>query len=51
MSTGVIVRGALTSMVYQRGVMLTPAARAKIPNSRLINFVSSDVGVVNRLNT
>ncbi|KAI0035574.1 ABC protein [Vararia minispora EC-137] len=43
MSTGVIVRGALTSMVYKRGVMLTPSARNTMPNSRLVNFVSSDI--------
>ncbi|KZV75428.1 ABC protein [Peniophora sp. CONT] len=43
MTTGVLVRGSLTSMIYKRGVKLTPEARGVMPNSRLVNFVSSDI--------
>lgn len=43
MTTGVLIRSALTSLVYKRGIMLTPKARSGMPNSRLVNFVSSDV--------
>ena len=48
MSTGVLVRGSLTSMIYKRGVRLTPEARGTMPNSRLVNFVSSDVSIAKK---
>ncbi|KAL0954602.1 hypothetical protein HGRIS_003562 [Hohenbuehelia grisea] len=43
MSTGVLARGALISSIYKRGVHLTGKSRTQIPNSALINHISTDV--------
>ncbi|KAJ8487815.1 hypothetical protein ONZ45_g14189 [Pleurotus djamor] len=43
MSTGVLARAAIISSIYKRGVRFTGKSRAKIPNSALVNHISTDV--------
>ncbi|KAG1748434.1 ABC protein [Suillus paluster] len=43
MATGVLVRAALITCVYERGVNLTGKARVKLNNAALINHISTDV--------
>ncbi|KAJ8520164.1 hypothetical protein ONZ45_g2986 [Pleurotus djamor] len=42
-STGVLLRGALITAIYQRSLRLTSRARAKLPNGKLVNHISTDV--------
>ncbi|KAJ7865961.1 hypothetical protein B0H13DRAFT_2349480 [Mycena leptocephala] len=46
MITGVLVRTALTGTLYRRAVHLTPAGRLRLPNSAVLNHVSTDVSRV-----
>ncbi|KAJ7872425.1 hypothetical protein B0H13DRAFT_2349461 [Mycena leptocephala] len=46
MITGVFARTALTGALYRRAVHLTPAARRRLPNSAILNHVSTDVSRV-----
>jgi hypothetical protein len=46
MMTGVLARTALTGALYRRAVHLTPAARLRLPNSAVLNHVSTDVSRV-----
>ncbi|KAJ6571086.1 ABC protein [Mycena capillaripes] len=46
MITGVLARTALTGALYRRAVHLTPAARLRLPNSAVLNHVSTDVSRV-----
>ncbi|KAJ7454700.1 ABC protein [Mycena latifolia] len=43
MTTGVLVRAALTASIYKRGVRLTGKARTTLTNSDILNHVSTDV--------
>ena len=43
MTTGLLARAALISSVYKRGVRLTGKARVALPNSALVNHISTDV--------
>ncbi|KAF9490797.1 ABC protein [Pleurotus eryngii] len=43
MTTGVLARAALINSIYKRGVHLTGKSRAKLPNSALVNHISTDV--------
>lgn len=43
MTTGLLARAALISSVYKRGVNLTGKARTNLPNSVLVNHISTDV--------
>jgi hypothetical protein len=42
----VLARTALTGALYRRTVHLTPAARLRLPNSAVLNHVSTDVSRV-----
>lgn len=44
--TGALVRATLITSVYNRGVVLTPKSRTSFPNSRLLNYISSDISRV-----
>ncbi|TDL20835.1 ABC protein [Rickenella mellea] len=46
MSTGVLARAALISSIYKRGVKLTQKARTQLPNSALVNHISTDVSTI-----
>ena len=46
MMAGALSRATLITSVYKRGVVLTPKSRTKFPNSRLLNYVSSDISRV-----
>ncbi|KAJ7224976.1 ABC protein [Mycena haematopus] len=46
MITGVLARAALTGALYRRALHLTPAARLRLPNSAVLNHVSTDVSRV-----
>ncbi|KAF8175919.1 P-loop containing nucleoside triphosphate hydrolase protein [Mycena galopus ATCC 62051] len=46
MITGVLARTALTGALYRRALHLTPAARLRLPNSAVLNHVSTDVSRV-----
>ncbi|KAJ7887701.1 hypothetical protein B0H13DRAFT_891625 [Mycena leptocephala] len=46
MITGVLARTALAGALYRRAVHLTPAARLRLPNSAVLNHVSTDVSRV-----
>lgn len=46
MMTGALVRATLITSVYNRGVVLTPKSRTSFPNSRLLNYISSDISRV-----
>jgi ABC-type multidrug transport system fused ATPase/permease subunit len=43
MSTGILLRGGLITAIYSRSLRLTTRARAKLPNGRLVNHISTDV--------
>ncbi|KAG2369151.1 ABC protein [Suillus spraguei] len=43
MATGVLVRAALITCIYERGVNLTGKARVKLNNATLVNHISTDV--------
>ncbi|KAG1728440.1 hypothetical protein EDB19DRAFT_1642493 [Suillus lakei] len=43
METGVLMRAALITCIYERGVNLTGKARIKLNNAALINHISTDV--------
>ncbi|KAJ7830376.1 hypothetical protein B0H13DRAFT_2433724 [Mycena leptocephala] len=43
MIPGVLARTALAGALYRRAVHLTPAARLRLPNSAVLNYVSTDV--------
>ncbi|KAG0698327.1 ABC protein, partial [Suillus ampliporus] len=43
MATGVLVRAALITCIYERGVNLTSKARVKLNNAALVNHISTDV--------
>lgn len=43
MTTGLLARAALISSIYKRGVNLTGKARTTLPNSALVNHISTDV--------
>ncbi|KAG1747129.1 ABC protein [Suillus paluster] len=43
MLTGVLVRAALITCIYERGVNLTGKARVKLSNAALVNHISTDV--------
>ncbi|KAG2369149.1 ABC protein [Suillus spraguei] len=43
MATGVLVRAALITCIYERGVNLTGKARVKLNNAVLVNHISTDV--------
>ncbi|KAJ8692856.1 hypothetical protein PTI98_010127 [Pleurotus ostreatus] len=42
-STGVLLRGALITAIFQRSLRLTSRARSKLPNGKLVNHISTDV--------
>ncbi|KAJ7874637.1 hypothetical protein B0H13DRAFT_2348477 [Mycena leptocephala] len=42
-ATGVAVRAALTTCIYKRGVRLTGKDRVTLTNSKILNFISTDV--------
>ncbi|KAL0954619.1 hypothetical protein HGRIS_003577 [Hohenbuehelia grisea] len=42
-STGVLLRGALITAIYQRSLRFTARARSTIPNGKLVNHISTDV--------
>ncbi|KAF7327458.1 ABC protein [Mycena kentingensis (nom. inval.)] len=42
-TTGVLVRAALTASIYQRGVRLTGKARTTLTNARILNHLSTDL--------
>ncbi|KAJ7833819.1 hypothetical protein B0H13DRAFT_2428014 [Mycena leptocephala] len=44
MITGVLARTAISGALYRRAVHLTPAARLRLPNSAVLNHVSTDLG-------
>ncbi|KAK7017781.1 ABC protein [Favolaschia claudopus] len=46
MTTGVLARAALTGALYRRALNLTPAARLALPNSAVLNHISTDVSRV-----
>ncbi|KAJ7175120.1 ABC protein [Mycena crocata] len=46
MITGVLARTALTGALYHRALELTPRARTGLPNSAVLNHVSTDVSRV-----
>ncbi|KAK7018185.1 ABC protein [Favolaschia claudopus] len=46
MTTGVLARAALTGALYRRALHLTPAARLGLPNSKVLNHISTDVSRV-----
>ncbi|KAJ3483697.1 hypothetical protein NLI96_g6138 [Meripilus lineatus] len=46
MTTGLLARAALITSVYKRGVRLTGKARTTLPNSALVNHISTDVSRV-----
>ncbi|KZT00765.1 ABC protein [Laetiporus sulphureus 93-53] len=46
MTSGLLVRAALISSIYKRGVALTGKARTKIPNAKLVTHISTDVSRV-----
>ncbi|KAK7690924.1 hypothetical protein QCA50_006027 [Cerrena zonata] len=46
MTTGLLARAALISSIYKRGVNLTGKARTTLPNSALVNHISTDVSRV-----
>ncbi|KAJ7857866.1 hypothetical protein B0H13DRAFT_2356795 [Mycena leptocephala] len=46
MITGILARTALTDALYRRAVHLTPAALLRLPNSAVLNHVSTDVSRV-----
>ncbi|KAJ6548467.1 ABC protein [Mycena capillaripes] len=43
MVTGVAARAALTACIYKRGVRLTGKERVTLTNSKILNFISTDV--------
>ncbi|KAG0700067.1 ABC protein [Suillus ampliporus] len=43
METGILVRAALITCIYERGVNLTGKARVKLDNAALVNHISTDV--------
>ncbi|KAK7032833.1 ABC protein [Favolaschia claudopus] len=43
MTTGILVRSALTASIYKRGVRLTGKARTTLTNSDIMNHVSTDL--------
>lgn len=43
MATGVLLRGGLITAIYSRSLRLTPPSRARLPNGRLVNHISTDV--------
>ncbi|KAG2075302.1 ABC protein, partial [Suillus decipiens] len=43
MATGVLIRAALITCIYERGVNLTGKARVKLNNAVLVNHISTDV--------
>lgn len=45
MTTGLLARAALITSVYKRGVRLTGKARISLPNSALVNHISTDVSL------
>lgn len=44
--SGALTRATLITSVYKRGVVLTPKSRTSFPNSRLLNYISSDISRV-----
>ena len=46
MTTGLLARAALISSIYKRGVNLTGKARTTLPNSALVNHISTDVSLI-----
>ena len=46
MTTGLLARAALISSIYKRGVNLTGKARTTLPNSALVNHISTDVSPI-----
>ncbi|KAJ7837729.1 hypothetical protein B0H13DRAFT_2367979 [Mycena leptocephala] len=46
MITGVLARTALTGTLYRRAVRLAPAARLRLPNSAILNHVTTDMSGV-----
>ncbi|TFY77333.1 hypothetical protein EWM64_g6678 [Hericium alpestre] len=42
-STGVLLRAGLITAIYNRALRLTSRARAKLPNGKLVNHISTDV--------
>jgi ATP-binding cassette subfamily C (CFTR/MRP) protein 1 len=42
-STGVLARAALISAIYQKALVFSPASRAKIPSSKIVNHIGTDV--------
>ncbi|KAJ7865934.1 hypothetical protein B0H13DRAFT_1074041 [Mycena leptocephala] len=46
MMASVLARTALASALYRRTVHLTPAVRLRLPNSAVLNHVSTDVSRV-----
>lgn len=49
MTTGLLVRAALTDCIYKRGVQLTPKARMTLTNAALLTHVSTDVRTLNQV--
>ncbi|KAG1733609.1 ABC protein [Suillus paluster] len=43
METGILIRAALITCIYERGVNLTGKARVKLNNAVLVNHISTDV--------
>ncbi|KIJ37571.1 hypothetical protein M422DRAFT_60949 [Sphaerobolus stellatus SS14] len=46
-STGILARAALIVSVYRRGIFLQPSSRASLPNSALVNHISTDISRIN----
>ncbi|TFY56998.1 hypothetical protein EVG20_g8713 [Dentipellis fragilis] len=42
-SSGVLLRAGLITAIYNRSLRLTSRARAKLPNGKLVNHISTDV--------
>ncbi|KAI0303610.1 ABC transporter [Multifurca ochricompacta] len=42
-SSGALIRAGLITAIYSRSLRLTTRARAKLPNGRLVNHISTDV--------
>jgi ATP-binding cassette subfamily C (CFTR/MRP) protein 1 len=43
MSAGVLARGALISAIYRKALAFSPSSRAKIPSSKIVNHIGTDV--------
>ena len=48
MHSGALSRATLINSIYKRGVLLSGKARVEIPNSNLVNHISTDVSRVDQ---